>query len=273
MTGIHASAREPSDRATDDTAELERFLSSYRPGAVTPEAWARIREPAVSLVMRAGAPTRLRVEKDIQLLGAVAAHLVERGRPITLEEALSDTTLLSFDTALEVSSKTRENKRGILRRLQAVHRGVPWRTKRRADGARVENLVPHAVTTTMQRILTTAEASKAEDPDAAAFAATVAAARAVRRAAAGVAAGVAADDTIWNRARRYAQIHGWHLTKPTLRAAVTHELLAESAPVAVLIADHALTRRDLDLALTQAIELPDTPSAGHRGLLRGHLGD
>lgn len=269
MTENKVDLSEPGNCATNDTAELERFLFAYQPSGVPPEAWALVREPAVSLVMRAGALTRLRVEKDIQLLGAVVGHLSKRGRPITLEEALSDTTVLSFDSALTVSPKTRENKRGILRRLQAVHGGLPWRTERRSDGARVENLVPYAAAETMQRILTAAEASKAGDPDAAAFAAAVAAARAVRRPAAAAAVAPAVDDVIWRRARTYAQAHGWHLTKPILRAAVTHELLGRSAPVAILIVDHVLSRRDLDLALTQATELPDSPSTHHRGLLRG----
>lgn len=253
----------------DDPAELIRFLSAYRPSDVEPSVWAKVAEPGASLVMRAGEPTRLRVEKDIQLLGAVVVHLVERGRPITLDEALADSTILSFDTSLTVGRKTRENKRGIVRRLQAVHRGLPWRTERRADGARVESMAHHTEAATMRRVLNTAHSISPQDTDAVAFVASVAAARAIRGAESAEATAVDVDAATWTRARVFADRHGWHMTRPVLRAAVTHEVLERNEPVAVLVVRHALTRRDLDLALTHATGLPDVPSTSHHALLRG----
>lgn len=269
MTENDATASGLFSPATNDTEELGRFLTSYRPDGVAPEVWMSVSEPAVSLVMRAGEPTRLRVEKDIQLLGAVVAHLVDRGRPITLEEALADTTLLSFDTSLRVAKKTRENKRGILRRLQAVQHGLPWRVERRADGERVKNLVSHTAVDTLNRLLVCAQSTASKDPAAAAFLEEVSRARELR------AAGTAAPNLVsgtWERARSFASQHGWHLTRPVLRAVVTHEVLSQKEPVALLVAGYGLTRRDLDLALTGAVGLPDVPSDADRALLRGRTG-
>lgn len=260
----------PATHGLNDPAELARFLSAYRPQGVDQHVWGQVADAAASLVMRAGEPTRLRVEKDIQLLGAVVAHLVDRARPITLEEALTDTTLLTFDTSLTVGQKTRENKRGILRRLQAVHHGLPWRVERRADGARVKSLVSHTSVDTLHRLLVSAQSTAAEDPTAAAFVEEVSQARALR------AADPAApnlDAGTWERARSFAKQHGWHLTRPILRAVVTHEVLNQKDPVAVLVAGHGLTRRDLDLALTRAVELPDVPNNAHRALLRGRTAE
>ena len=133
---------DPSDSTVrssgrDDPRELERFLADYRPKNVSEAVWGGLSAPAAALVLSAGEATRLRVEKDVQLLGALIAHLVDRGRPVTLDEALTDATLLSFDAGLVVAGKTRENKRGIARRLQAAHRGLPWRTTRLEDGQRI----------------------------------------------------------------------------------------------------------------------------------------
>lgn len=272
MTENSDTADTPSTSVLDDPEELERFLTAYRPQRVDPEVWGRVSGAARSLVMRAGEPTRLRVEKDIQLLGAVVAHLVDRGRPATLEEALSDTTLLSFDTSLRMSAKSRENKRGIMRRLQAVHRGLPWRAQRRADGARVKTLVPHSEVSTMQRLVDAAESISPKDPNATAFLHAVARVRDLRSGAPDV---PALDATTWGRARSFARQHGWRLTHPVLRAVVTHEVLDRSEPVATLVSRYGLTRRDLDLALTRVSGLPDVPSRSDQALLRGgpHLGD
>ncbi|MAS55652.1 MAG: hypothetical protein CMJ44_13700 [Pimelobacter sp.] len=214
---------------------------------------------------RAGALTRLRVEKDIQLLGAVAAHLAERGRSITLDEVLSDTTLLSFDTSLQVSHKTRENKRGIARRLQAAHRGLPWRAEKRSPGVRAAQLVPHSEVSTLHRILRDADEA-GSDSDAVAFRLAVDAARTARRDSATPSA-VADGD--WVRARRFAARHGWNLTHRLLKACVTHETLDLDQPVAVLVRDYGLSRRDLDLALTSVHAMPALPDSRRHDLLRG----
>lgn len=249
----------------DDPDELQRFLTVYRPTGLTQAQWSTIAPEAVEVVTRAGALTRLRVEKDIQLIGAVAAHLAERGRPITLDEVLSDATLLSFDTSLQVSKKTRENKRGIARRLQAAHRGLPWRAERKSPDVRAEQLISHAEVAALRRVLRHAD-SAGDDPDAAAFSSTVTAARDARRSRSTPAAG---DDGDWARARQFAARHGWNLTHRLLKACVTHETLDLDQPVAVLVRDYGLSRRDLDLALTSVHAMPALPDSRRHDLLRG----
>lgn len=249
----------------DAPEELHRFLTAYRPSNVTEAEWALIADDGVQLVLRAGALTRLRVEKDIQLLGAVIAHLVERGRPLTLDEALSDATLLSFDTSLQVSEKTRENKRGIARRLQAVHRGLPWRAEKRTSDERTDNLVAHTEVDTMHRILGHAH-DMSDDAQGVAFVSAVSAAREARRGQ-GSGPGLGAHD--WALARRFASRYGWDMTQRVLKACVTHEALDTDQPVAVAIRDYGLSRRDLDLALTRVRGLPTLPAPSHHDLLRG----
>ncbi|SEB48522.1 hypothetical protein SAMN04489844_0251 [Nocardioides exalbidus] len=249
----------------DAPEELHRFLTAYRPTSVSEENWALIADDAVQLVLRAGALTRLRVEKDIQLLGAVVAHLIERGRPVTLDEALSDVTLLSFDTSLEVGEKTKENKRGITRRLQAVHRGLPWRAEKRSPEARTDNLVAHTEVDTMHRILGHAHAM-VDDAEGVAFIAAISAAREARR---GQGAGPGASAHDWTSAREFAGRYGWNMTQRLLKACVTHETLNTDQPLAIVIRDYGLSRRDLDLGFTRVRDLPDVPVPSHHDLLRG----
>lgn len=253
--------------------EIRDFLTSYRPSDVLPPVRMQIAAEAVELVIRAGSPTRLRVEKDIQCLGHVVAHLVDRGRPVTLEEALEDRTILSYDLHLQkrsVATRTQENPRGILRRLQSVHRGLPWRRPRRTDGERITAMVQPTVLDQMLRIeaLTRAEASRdvhgSERDGPARFLEAVSASRTAR---AGGTAQVSASD--WAAAQRFAQRHGLTLTKATLDAALTYEVLRQAEPAMVLIARHHLSRRDLDLALACMKGLPRIPSATHRDLQRG----
>ncbi len=251
----------------DDPAELDRFLRNYTPAGLTGEKWAALAPEAIALVKNAGPLTRTRVEKDIQLLGAVAARLLERNRELSLDEALADTTLLDFDLALArggASDKTRENRRGILRRLQAVHHDVPWRQARRPDGERVDALPSPSLASEIARLLAVAETDRGAD--AAAFVAAVDAARRARRGH-----GVAGTDdpAAWRRARSFAERHGLGLTQRVLAAAVTHEVLLTEQPVAVLIAAAGLTRRDLDLGLTHVAVLPERPSKQQRAVLRG----
>lgn len=260
----------PNDSAAQTTAldaprELERFLANYRPKDVPETVWGAVSAPAAALVLAAGELTRLRVEKDIQLLGAVVAHLHERGRPISLEEAMSDATLLSFDADLAVAPKSRENKRGIARRLQAVHRGLPWRTARREDGQRIEKLVRRTQLVSLERVLRIATDAADQDATAAAFVAAVAGSRARRR---GNPDGEVSAK-VWETARGFSGRHGLELTRAGLRSLLTHEVLAIGEPVAVLAATYGLTRRDLDLALTQVGALPAVPSNTHHDLLRG----
>ena len=257
------SAVRPSGR--DDPRELERFLADYRPKNVSAAIWGGLSTPAAALVLSAGVPTRLRVEKDVQLLGALVAHLVDRGRPVTLDEALTDATLLSFDASLVVSGKTRENKRGIARRLQAAHRGLPWRTARMEDGQRIKKLIRNTQLVSLDRVLRLAIAEAGRDTSAAAFVAAVDGARARRR---GSVDGEVNAQT-WETARAFSASHGLHLTRTSLRSLITHEVLALAEPAAVIVARYGLTRRDLDLALTQLAALPTTPTSRHLDLLRG----
>lgn len=257
------SAVRPSGR--DDPRELERFLADYRPKNVSEAVWGGLSTPAAALVLSAGEPTRLRVEKDVQLLGALVAHLVERGRPITLDEALTDATLLSFDAGLVVAGKTRENKRGIARRLQAAYRGLPWRTARQEDGQRIKKLIGNTQLVSLGRVLRLAADEAGRDTSAAAFVAAVDGARARRR---GSADGEVSVQT-WEKARVFSAGHGLNLTRASLRSLITHEVLALTEPAAVLVARYGLTRRDLDLALTQLEALPTTPTSEHLDLLRG----
>ncbi|MGY1751504.1 hypothetical protein [Blastococcus sp. SYSU D01042] len=251
----------------DDPAELDRFLADYAPTGVAAQCWALLAPDAIALVKKAGPLTRTRVEKDIQALGAVTARLVERNRDLSLDEALADTTLLDFDLALArggASDKTRENRRGILRRLQAAHHDVPWRQARRTDGERVDALPSPSLAGEIDRLMAVAERDRGAD--AAAFVAAVEAARRARR---GHGEAGDADPTAWRRARAFAERHGLGLTQRVLAAAVTHEVLLTEQPLAVHIAAAGLTRRDLDLGLTHATALPDQPSDGHRAVLRG----
>jgi hypothetical protein len=261
-----ATADDPGPRL-DDPAELDRFLADYAPTGLTAERWAPLAPDAIALVKRAGPLTRVRVEKDIQALGAVAARLLERNRDLSLDEALADTTLLDFDLALArggASDKTRENRRGILRRLQAVHHDVPWRQARRTDGERVDALPPPALAGEIAHLI--AVAARDQGADAAAFVDAVQTARRARR---GHGEAGTVDPADWRRARAFAERHGLGLTQRVLAAAVTHEVLLTEPPVAVLIAAAGLTRRDLDLGLTHAAALPDQPSDQHRAVLRG----
>ena len=201
------------------------------------------------------------------MLGAVAARLIERNRDLSLDEALADTTLLDFDLAQRrtgASDKTRENRRGILRRLQAVHHGVPWRREHRRDGERVDDLAPPSLVSEIARLVAVAETDRGAD--AAAFLAAVDAARRARR---GDTEPGTADPMAWRCARAFAERYGLGLTKRALAAAVTHEVLLTEQPVAVLIAAARLTRRDLDLGLTHAAALPELPSDQERAVLRG----
>lgn len=252
-----------------DGGALRRYLEAYRPFDVAEHVWLRIAREAIELVLRAGRPTRLRVEKDIQCVGHVVAHLVDRGRPTTLDEVLEDRTILSYDLQLQkrsAASRTRENQRGILRRLQAAHRGLPWRQPRRADGERVATMVQPSALDRLQGLEGLAHAAATDNthPDAILALETLATARAIR---AGKDAAI--GTFAWLATRRFAEDHGMPLTKVILSAAITYEVLGQQLPAAVLITTYRLTRRDLDLALVLAKTLPRVPSAEHVELLRG----
>ena len=261
-------AKTPPSRTPDatDAGDLERFLRAYQPTGLSEPDWASIRDDATILVLRAGAPTRLRVEKDIQLLGAMTQHCLGRGRRVSLDLLLSDEVLLDFDTSLRVSDKTRENKRGIARRLQAVHRDLPWRAQRRGDGERVRALPGPEEVHRVAALEDAARLGAATEAGAEAFVTAVQSAREARGRGS---KSRTLNDQTWTQARRFAAEHGWAMTWTRLNRAMTHEVLAQAKPAAVLVATAGLTRADLDLALTAASGLAATPSEEHRQTLRG----
>ena len=88
-------------------------------------------DEAIELVKRAGPSTKVRLRLDLQTLAAVGACLRELGRPLTLEEMLSDTARAELDRTMAAAGRDdryRSNRRGALARLQACHRGLPWRS-------------------------------------------------------------------------------------------------------------------------------------------------
>jgi hypothetical protein len=257
---------------TDELAALRQYLTAYRPECISAETWSPVSGTAAELVLRAGAPRRQRVANDIVVVAQVVAHLVERGRTISLDEILTDTTLASFDNAQRSSSATREAKRAVHRRLQAAHRGLPWRAARRGDGERVESMVGPEIVDAVHRVLDAAsQAAERGDADAAAFARAVAAYRSAR----GITRDLNSVDyaavttSEWSSARRFADRFELRLTKPILKAVVTHEVLVQARPLQALTEQHALTRRDLDLALTHIRAAETGPDVTARALLRG----
>jgi hypothetical protein len=249
---------------------LDAFLASYQPATLPAAQWALVARDVTALVKRAGDYTRVRVQNDVSVLGLIATHLVNRGRPLTLDAILAEDTLLDFEVARRaagVSDSTRERARGRVHRLQAFHHEVPWRQQRRPEGARIAALPQPGLAGQLAAVLEAA--GKDGGHDARAFCAVVRRARAARRGADVPA--VTEDETSWQAGRRYAQRHGLDLDARTLAAAVTFEVLAQQAPLAALAAQASLTRADLDLGATLAAALPSTPSSQHRAALRGTL--
>ncbi|GEL99768.1 hypothetical protein [Cellulomonas terrae] len=236
-------------------SSAEQYVRAYRPKSVSD--WAQIAPAAIALVLR-GAPTKDRARKDIQAIAAAAGHLERIGRPLTVDELVADHTLLSLDQAMAregLDSGTRENVRGILRRLQAGHHGVPGRRPRRAPGERVLYMPEPGIVDDLARI---AQAASTGDRDGSAFLAAVERARRARTAR-GSSPSHEGDE--WIRARSFARRHGLNLTTRSLAAAVTHEVLASDAPLATLIETCGLTVRDLDLGLTHAHALGEFVSS------------
>ena len=253
-------------RPTGTPAQIESVLDAYCPTGLAEPAWARLLPDVKALVLKAGPLTQIRVEHDVQAIAAVARHLVQQGRPLTLDEVLADSTLLSFDQSLRSSGRkdrTREKLRGVLRRLQAAHHDVPWRAPRRADGARVGQMPSPQLAGDLARLEEQAGQHAAEGHAGAAdLLEVVTAERSDRRKA-------VLDPVVWDRARRYADNQDVALTRSMLSSAVTHQVLLLPEPVAVLALVHGLSRCDLDLGLTHVTALSDLPSEGHRRALRG----
>ena len=90
---------------TDPTGELERFLVAYRPTRLSEEDWGSVSAEAIELVKRAGPSTKVRLRLDLQTLAAVGACLRELGRPLTLEEMLSDTARAELDRTMAAAGR------------------------------------------------------------------------------------------------------------------------------------------------------------------------
>ena len=247
-------------------AAARASLETYEPASLAVEVWSGLRDEAIDLVLVPEPVDAERARKDLELLALVADHLVRTGVAVSLDSVLADTTLASFDSALRAAGRasgTRENQRGRFRRLQAVRCGLPWRKERRADGEHIAALVRPEITTQIAELLPADGLPGCHG--AGALLAAVQAARGRRR-------DRHLDDvpaTVWAHARGFAEDHGVHLTKRSLEAAVTYEVLIEPVPVAHLVREYALTRRDLDLGLVLAAKLPVEPDAQDRAALRG----
>ncbi len=239
---------------------------AYEPARLALAVWSRLRDAAIDLVLAEEPIDAERARKDLQLVAHVAEHLSRTGVEVTLDNVLADTTLASLDSeqrAAGNASGTRENQRGRFRRLQAVHAGVPWRKERRADGERITTLVQPEIADQIAGLLP-ADGVAGRDGAGALLAAVHAARRRRRdRDCADVPA------PVWAQARRFAGERGLHLTKRNLDAAATYEVLAGPTPVARVVREFALTRRDLDLGLALAAGLPVEPNEEDCVALRG----
>lgn len=215
------------DDLPDDNAELVRFLEAYTPTGLPAGTWAALREDAIKLVLEAGPPAEERARKDLEVLADVAEHLSRTSVVVTLENLMKDTTLVTFDgeqAAIGHADGTRENKRGRFRRLQAAHRGVPWRKERRADGERIGKLVQPEVVDVVRSLLP-ADGSPGRH-GAGALQASVDDARRRRR-------GIedhTLEGAVWEAARKYTRSRDAWITKRDLDAMATYEVLTERAP-------------------------------------------
>jgi hypothetical protein len=245
-------------------SQLRGTLAAYEPTGLAQETWALVRAEAIELALRAGAPDDERSRKDLQLLADVVRHLSRTRTELTLDNILADTTLASFDSEQAPgAASTRENKRGRFRRLQAAHRGVPWRKERRADGERTSSLVQPDMVDTVARLLPADRVPGRSGAGALQAALDDARLRRRRDHGSGI------DAPVWTAARKYAHSHDARITKRDLDAVATYEVLQEIAPVVALIQTYSLTRRDLDLALNSAARLPNEPDPAQQALLRG----
>ena len=245
---------------------IEQLLAAYTPAGLPAERWREVADDALALVLRDNPPTIERARKAIEALAAAAAYLAGTSVPLTIENMVADTTLAGLDTARMAVGQgegTRNNLRGRLRRLRAILEDVPSGAPRRRDGERIATLP----TATDGRAVLALLSADGEQParGAADLAAAVDAARVRRRG--DEAPGPA--QVAWARARQFAASRGVRVGKRALDALATHEVLDQKVPLCELVATYRLTRRDLDLALTTAAELPPVPDEATAVLLRG----
>ena len=247
--------------------ELARALRDYTPPASITALWPGLIAPFTDLILRSGRQTRLRVMTDIRVLAQVAAYLHAERRPVNVETVVSNAALAGHDNyqaCAGVGSKTRENNRGALRRLHAVHDDLPWREERMPDGARITSMVQPEAAADLARVVLAAQSDTSLQAECLVDA--VSRARAVRS---GSCAGEKLTASRWRHAQRFAGGLGIDLTHAWLTKAVTHDALLEAAPLAVLASRYGFTRRDLDLALTHNLDSGKPLSGAERSSLRG----
>lgn len=253
-----------ADGPAGPTDPVAAAMAAYTPDCLPAELWRRVAPACIDLVGRAGAPNKERAVKDLQILAKVAAVLRERNRPVTLDEMLTDGALRDLDQAerrARLAGKTRLNHRAIVHRLQAAHRDLPWQPGRNKPQPAQPR---HGAAVQLERLA--CQAGGEPGGDAEAFRAVLAAAD-VTRASTGAVAGV--DGEVWRAASRFAGAHGVRLTRAMVRDSATLRVLAQTAPLAELVARYRLTRRDLDLVVPFAAALPDRPDDDAARALRG----
>jgi hypothetical protein len=247
----------------DPTDEIHAAMVAYTPADLPAHVWQTVAPACIALVQQAGTADKERVVKDLQILAKTATVMLERNRPVTLEELLSDGALRDLDHAEQqagLARKTRRNHRAMMHRLQAIHRGLPWQPGRRKQ-TRESGPDAAAELDHLARL-----AAGAASGDAQAFNAVLAGSD---RLPGGLTAGSSSAPATWAAARRFAALHGVRLTKAALKEAATLRVLSQPAPVADLVARCQLTRRDLDLAVPAAAALPDHPDEHTARALRG----
>ncbi|RYF60609.1 MAG: hypothetical protein EOO27_05215 [Comamonadaceae bacterium] len=255
------STERPDEQGIDFAAYMKNFV----PTAAPAELWTKISADAIVLVGRAGPMTKLRVNADLSVLANMASHLFERGRPVTLEEALSVEAEISFDAHLQATSpdsRHRQNQRSRLRRLREIHAGGGPRKPNRTTEERVGAMVSHRLVEDLARVEGVAVDS--DDDRVGAFRAAVAFARAHRG------SGPAATSSFERaKAWAFAADQGLELTARRLNIIVTHEVLRRPEPVALLALTYQLTKNDFEFGMTEALDLEPVPTAAQARALRG----
>lgn len=254
----------PSEDSVDRTREL---LSGFQPRHIDSVLWKSLRREVIPVLASAGELTRTRLRKDAEAVAAMAAYLLTVSTTVTLDEVLSDAHLRGFEEFSRERGQSWgsiSNRRGRLRRLSAVHRGLPWRSPRRADGEKIASLPSAALAHVLASLIRLAQAGS-EIGAAELLAAVSDTYRDLHSPATDRAQ--SAED--WSRAVAFASGHGVSLDRRSLRSAVTHTLLMQKRPLASLACQHGLNRRDLELGLSQMTHLPAIPDPLTVAMLRG----
>lgn len=257
----------------EDDLRCERalaYLAAYQPRDLDPEIWQGIEVDAKALVGRpdAGAMTVNRVKGDLQTLAKAARILTAQGQEPTLELILSETGFIAVDQAVQREQPSMAAfVRGKLRRLAAVHQGLPWRRERRADGSRTAQRPDPSVVQTVASLIDAAQAA-AGDAEADAVLTVTAV---VESAVAGECFQrlTQVDGKVWEKARAFGKVNGLGITKQDLAASAVYRALDSCKPVAIIAREHQLSRENLEHGLHLANALPQTPEPSDRELLRG----